>query len=526
MKDETILKQAELFSVEEIKMAAINEAVRQINAIERHRIRPINRQQMLLRAVEIEKLIAEDHQARAIWELVGRLDLSRYYKDIKVMEGEAGRSAYNPQMLISVWIYSYSKGISSGREICRLCGYDPAYQWLTGMEIINYHTLSDFRTDNKEALNELFTEVLGILSAEGLVTLERVMHDGTKIKACVSSSSFRREGKIRAHIKAAEEQVKLMNEAGEEETSLRANKARERAVREKKQKLEFALQELEKIRAAKSNTTDKKEARVSETDPEARIMKQGDSGFAPSYNVQISTDAEAKIITGMHVSQSGGDYEELVKSEEDVENRMGRKPEQMVVDGGFISRENILSMNDREIDLIGPTNDHTGISLGQLRKRGIDLEFYPSAFKYHEESDTYICPAGKTLKCEGKEVRIGITRHRYTACIKDCVVCPFKDKCCPGAEKKGRMIMRNEEDPVVTAFNDKMNTEEAKAIYKQRGAVAEFPNAWIKDKLKLRQFRLRGLIKAGIEALWACLTYNIQQWIRLRWKSKMVLATA
>ena len=64
-----------------------------------------------------------------------------------------------------------------------------------------------------------------------------------------------------------------------------------------------------------------------------------------------------------------------------------------------------------------------------------------------------------------------------------------------------------------------MDTPEAKEIYKQRGPTAEFPNAWIKEKLKLRQFRLRGLSKIGMECVWACLTYNIQSWIRLRWVS-------
>lgn len=86
--------------------------------------------------------------------------------------------------------------------------------------------------------------------------------------------------------------------------------------------------------------------------------------------------------------------------------------------------------------------------------------------------------------------------------------------------------MRLEETPAVVAFRAKMETAEAKQIYRQRGAVAEFPNAWIKDKLGLRQFRLRGLIKVRMEAVWACLTYNIQQWIRLRWRRQAALATA
>ena len=112
------------------------------------------------------------------------------------MEGEAGSPAIDPQVMIGLWIYSYSKWISSAREISRLCGYDPAYQWITGMEKINYHSLSDFRAKHGEGLKEVFIEVLGVLSGEGLVGLERVMQDGTKIKACYSSDTFRREDSI------------------------------------------------------------------------------------------------------------------------------------------------------------------------------------------------------------------------------------------------------------------------------------------------------------------------------------------
>ena len=153
----------------------------------------INRNQLVLRPMEVERLLPEDHEARAIWEFVGRLDLGRYYESIEVVEGEAGRSATDPQLLISLWIYGYSKGVSAAREIGRLCEYDPAYQWLSGLAPINYHTLSDFRVKHKEALDALFIEVLGLLSAEGLISLERVMHDGSKVKACASGDTFRGE---------------------------------------------------------------------------------------------------------------------------------------------------------------------------------------------------------------------------------------------------------------------------------------------------------------------------------------------
>ena len=487
----------------------------------RVRLKPINREQMVLRPMDVERLVPEDHEVRAIWEFVGRMDLSGYYEEIEAVEGEAGRSATDPQLLISLWIYGYSKGVSAAREIGRLCEYDPAYQWLSGLEPINYHTLSDFRMKHKEALDALFIEVLGLLSAEGLITMERVMQDGTKVKACASGDTFRREERIRAHLELAREQVEQMGDPRTaEEVSPRAAKARQRAAREKQERLENALKELEEIRACKSGEKEKKEARVSMTDPEARVMKQSDGGYAPSYNVQITTDGKEKVIVGAGVSQCGSDYGELIPAVERVEENMGNDPEQVVVDGGFISRDNILAMDEEKIDLIGPMGDGAEQSAGQLNRRGMDEAFRPEGFRYDEGSDTYRCPAGKVLRPDGKEEQPGRINYRYRARGADCGACPYREKCCPQSGKKGRCIRRAVEDPVVVAHREKMQTEEAKQIYRRRGEVAEFPNAWIKDKIGLRQFRLRGLMKVGMEVLWACLTYNIKQWIRLCWRPR------
>src|SRR5512136_941908 len=138
------------------------------------RCKEINRQQLLLRPVEVEKLVDLGHPVRAIWELVGRFNLEPFYAEIESVEGVAGRPVWDPRLLISLWIFAYKDGVSSAREISRLCEYHPAYQWLTGMEVVNYHTLADFRIHHKEALEGMFIEVLGVLSHEGLITLERV----------------------------------------------------------------------------------------------------------------------------------------------------------------------------------------------------------------------------------------------------------------------------------------------------------------------------------------------------------------
>ena len=152
--------------------------------------------QILLRTVDVEKLIDEDHSARSLWELVGRLDLSLYHAQIAAVEGHAGREHTDPQLLIRVWLYAYSRGISSAREVGRQCEFEPGFPWLCGLEAISHRTLSGFRSENKAALDDLFVPVLGMLSAEGLITLERVTLDGTKIKANAGGNSFRRKEKL------------------------------------------------------------------------------------------------------------------------------------------------------------------------------------------------------------------------------------------------------------------------------------------------------------------------------------------
>src|SRR5713101_8842621 len=270
-------------------------------------IRYVNRQQMSWRAIDVERLIDEDHPARAIWTLIGRMDLSRFYDNIESSAEEGGRPAIDPQLLISLWVYAYSQGIASAREVARRCEYDPAFQWLTGLEEVNYHTLADFRVEKQNELDELFTQVLAALSKEGLITLEQVMQDGTKIRAAASPRSVQRESTIQEHWERARRRVQEMGDPRDEESSPRVKQARLRAQREQQERLDQAMEELEKLRKLKAARSPNK--RVSISDPEARIMKQPQGGLALSYNAQLSTDAAHGLIVGVRVTQAASDWE-------------------------------------------------------------------------------------------------------------------------------------------------------------------------------------------------------------------------
>jgi transposase len=485
----------------------------------RPRFKPINRDQFIMRTVDIERLVEADHPVRAIWEMLGQVDLSAFEENIGAVEGRAGQATVSPRLLASLWVYAYSEGISSARELSRMCEYDPACQWLTAMGAVNHHTLSDFRVESKTALDRVFIQVLGVMSAEGLVELKQVMQDGTKVKANAGKDTFRREERLRQHLKLAERQIEAMGDPRSDAISQRVAKAQERAAKEQKQRLDQAMKELQKVRQGKT-AEQAREARISTTDPEARVMKNSAGGYEPAYNVQIATDATHGVIVDVVAVQDGNDWAQLIPAVERLESTVGT-PEQMIVDAGYTRRENIEAIADKRIEMIGPVPPPAA-DQHHYDKRGIGKEFEVDAFKFDEAANHYVCPTGKTLRLTTKQRHAGRVKWKYQARPSDCQTCPFRDQCCP--KTRSRRITRSEDSERVKAFQAKMQTEEAKQIYRRRPQVAEFVNAWIKDKVGLRQFRLRGLVKVQIECLWAGLTYNIQQWIRLSWRQRFASA--
>lgn len=473
-------------------------------------IKPIDRAQMWFRTVEVDRLIAPDHPARLLWAAVGELDLSGYFEAIASNAEQGGRPATHPQLLITLWVYAYSQGIGAAREIERRCEYDPAFWWLAGMEKVNHHTLSDFRVQKKKELDQLFTQVLGAASAEGFINLQQVTVDGTKIKARASGKSFRRPATLREHLEKAQQVVEELGqlEPGEGESQ---NAAAEQRAQEKVGRLQLALAEMKRLQKQKKTEAEKSQVRVSTTDPEARRMKQNQGGFAPSYNVQISSDTGQGLIVDVAITQDGNDFQQLTPAVDRVEKRLGKAPGQVLVDSGYISRENVEEMAQREVDLIGSLPDDAA----KQGERGKDR--YPnSRFVYHPEKDHYVCPAGKILSYQGRQKKEGLQQYKYIARYQDCQSCPLRGQCCPENRKHGRSVTRNQESAAVLAFRAKMGTEAAQQEYRKRAPVAEFRNLWIKTKLGLRQFHVRGMAKVGAEALWVCLTHNLQHWIRLR----------
>lgn len=265
------------------------------------RILEANRTQVLLRPTDLESLLPADHAARALWTCAERLDLTAFYAPIAAVEGAAGRPAIDPKILLTLWLYATSEGVGSARELARLCEAHDAYRWICGGVHVNHHTLSDFRVAHAAALDRLLTETLAVLLKEGLITLTRVAQDGTRIRASAGAASFRREQSLRRCLAAAEAQVRRC--AAEDDAAVATRTARQaaaqvRAARERQARVEQALAHLPAVRAAKKTADERAGARVSTTDPGARVMKMADGGFRPAYNVQVATETTAQVVVG------------------------------------------------------------------------------------------------------------------------------------------------------------------------------------------------------------------------------------
>jgi len=407
------------------------------------RVLTADRRQLQWRTCDLEATLPPEHPARAIWSALEKLDLSRFYEPIAARGSEPGRPAIDPRILVALWLHATSQGVGSAREVARRCETDDAYRWICGGVSVNHHTLSDFRVDHPEALDELMTQVLAVLAHAGLVELRRTAQDGMRVRASAGAASFRREKSLQACLEAAREQVKQAKREADQpdvQRTARERAAAEHAARQREERVTRALAELPRVRAAKETDKAREQARVSTTDPEARVMKMGDGGFRPAYNVQLATDTESRVIVGVDVTNSGSDAGQMPPMLDDIEERTGRKPDEHLVDGGFTKLEAIDQAGADGVTVYAP--------VPTPRKEGID----------------------------------------------------------PHQPKAG-------DSETVAAWRQRMGTDEAKDIYKQRAATAETVNADLRTWRGLDRFRVRGRGKVLSVVLWSAITYNLMRWI-------------
>jgi transposase len=478
---------------------------------------PVDRAQLGWEILDLENLITADHPARIIWEVSGRLDLRGFEAESKSVEGSAGRPAWPPQLMVSVWVYGDSIGVASARAIERLMEHEPGLRWLTANQVINYHTLADFRGGREKALEDLFVQLLGLLNQAGVVDLNTILVDGTKVRTVAGRESLHRRKTLEKHLRAARKVVRELDRRAKEEPEgmeKRREAAQRRAARETVERVESALAKLTE-KEKKTPSRERADLRASESEAEAGKMKQPDGGWAPSYNVQVSTEAKSRVIVSVGVTEAKNDTHQLLPALEKVKKNCGGLPPKVIADGGYATRENVEQTSAQGIELIAPWKEEASREAGALVRNGIAAEFGPSAFRAERGGPALICPAGKKLVMIQQRIHHELPRNVFQARERDCVKCRFRTQCC-GKRGAPRRVERIVETPAMRKYLARMKRPDTRALYKKRAEIAEFPHLWFKTLQKWRRFSVRGLVKAGTEALWVALAYNVAQWIRVR----------
>jgi len=418
------------------------------------RLRSPDRHQVAMVVRCPDDLVDADHPVRVIWAVVERLDLSAFHAPIRARAGVCGRDATDPRLLVSLWLYACTDGVGSARELDRLCVESHPYQWLCGGVGVNYHLLADFRVGFGDALDRLFTQVIASLVARNLVTVHRVSQDGTRVRACAGSNSFRRQGRLAQLLDEARRHVAELRELlddPERSAGLSAKKraAMARAARERQQRVEDAVAQLPELNRRQAKLSKKvsakdkakgklKEPRASTTDADARVMKMPDGGFRPAVNVQLAVDTASRAVVGVDVVASGVDTGQLEPMREQVQRCTGRHVGEHLADGGFVTLGDVERAAATGTDLFVPPKPPRNTD-----KRGSEFEPRPG------------------------------------------------------------------DGEAVLAWRKRMGTEAAQDVYKERGATVETVNADLKAHRGLVQLTVRGLPKARCVALWCALAYNL-----------------
>jgi transposase len=334
------------------------------------RLREPRRDQIELRAMDIDSLIGEDHSARVIWRYVEGLDLSELENRIKARGERPGHPATAPQLLLALWLYATSDGVGSARALARLCDSHDAYRWLCGGVSVNHHTLSDFRVESADLLDRLLSEHLAALAEAGVVDLDRLAQDGVRIRSNAGTGSFRREATLERRLEQAQavvEELKREVDAQPDAGNQRQRAARQRAARERVERVEKAQAALAEIKRKRQELAEKggngkkmKEPRASITDADARIMKMADAGFRPAYNVQVASAAGEQIVVAVAVGNNGSDRGLMRPMLEQLHGRLGQLPHRHIVDGGFCSAEDIEWAHEQEVAVYCPPTQSKG----------------------------------------------------------------------------------------------------------------------------------------------------------------------
>ena len=415
---------------------------------------------MILFPQRIDKDIAEDDPVRLLDALVDNLMLDNVYKLYK----PSGRKPYHPQMMLKVILYAYMNNIYSCRRIESLLKRDIHFIYLAGYEQPDFITINRFRNRVKKEINNIFTQVVLILAAKGLISLDVEYIDGTKIESKANKYTFVWKRTVEKNRAKLQEQIRTLllqvddviaqdNAAKREgveftaalldEISEELNKSLESApepkTKEEKQAVRTKKKQLKELEKKRNKLQEYdwhlevmgERNSYSKTDPDATFMHMKEDAMRngqtkPGYNLQIAT--ENQFITNFALYANRTDTLTLSSFLESFKSRYHRYAKTVVADSGYGSEENYLFMDVHNMEAYVKYNYFHK----EQRPRYTPNPFSPASLYYNKEQDFYVCPMGQHMK------RIGMKRSltsngfvtysvRYQA--ERCDGCPLRGSC-------------------------------------------------------------------------------------------------
>ena len=456
--------------------------------------------------------------------------------DERFRNDDSGAPAYAPSVLLKVILYAYSRGMIRSRDIAQACQENVVFMVLSGDSIPHFTTIAGFVRELKDEIANLFTQVLFLCDAQGLIGREMFAIDGVKLPSNASKARSGTRAEFKRQADKIEVEVKKMldrhRQADDQalEPNL-AEKENERIARLK--------QDAAQLRQwLKENPEDRKGAKGSirksnRTDNESAKMATS-KGVIQGYTGVAAVDSQCQIIVEAQAHGSGSEQALLIPVIEAMRDLI-EDNSLITADAGYHSEANLKALADRKIEALIADNGmrQRDERFGEqakhkakpdplwdktTREKNKDKLFSPKDFAYDEESQTCICPAGEFLYQNGSRVVIqGREAVKFTGAKRVCGPCPLRDQCLRHPERTPVRqvvfftgIVHKAESHTQT-MKRKIDSEEGRRRYGQRFATVEPVFGNIRHNKRLNRFTLRGRCKVDTQWKLYCMVHNIEK---------------
>lgn len=464
----------------------------------------VNRGQVILLPETVDEYVAENNQVRFIEVFVESLNLEKLgfsyagRDNLKLK----GQPSYDPYDMLKLFVYGYLNKIRSSRKLEQETHRNIELMWLMKKLTPDFKTIADFRKNNTEAIKKVFKEFVIICKNLDLFGKELVSIDGSKFKAVNSRKRNFNKKKIEKMIQELEEVIeKYMQEL--EENDKNETKINIPTVEELKRKIDKIRNRKEELKNLKTKIEESGETQISLTDPESRLMKDGQK-MDVCYNVQMTVDSKHKLLLDYESTNETDDHFMLAEMAKRAKEILEVEELEVLADTGYYNRDEIKECVDNGITPYVPKPKD------KVSKDGIPApEFSLSKFKYDKEKNVYVCPGSKEMTCEG-EVKSN-DRLMLIYKTKECENCPLRNKCTQN--KLGRIIYRWEDEEIMEDMEKRVKEEKYK--YKSRQHLSEHPFGTIKRGFNQGYMLMKGITKTNAEIGLTALAYNIKRVINI-----------